>query len=84
MSSLANLTRATARLAAHDVLRNAARVLTQAGHVDAALLITQPEHWHEFIRSATEQVVDALPKEEPPTTLPKSWPFPSNAPEALI
>lgn len=82
--TLESLARSSARLAAHDVLRNAAQILTRAGHVEAALILTEPDNWHEMLRSACDKVVDALPKEAPPSKLPKSWPFPVDAERALV
>ena len=46
--TLESLARSSARLAAHDVLRNAAQILTRAGHVEAALILTEPDNWHEI------------------------------------
>ncbi len=84
MSDLENLIRPCARLSAGEAIRMASRILTRAGMPEAALLLTDYDNWHTIMSHAEQEAESALPQEEPPTKLPKTWPFPSNAEEALI
>lgn len=54
-----------------QALLAAAKLLRKCGHRDAALLVL-------------ENVDNLVPAPEPLPKLPDSWPFPKDAPEALI
>jgi len=54
-----------------EALLSAARLLRKCGHREAAMLLI-------------ENVPNLVPAPEPLPKLPETWPFPANAPEALI